>query len=122
MLDVKKKRLKLVLNHHKKESGFLSKTGSSFRSDGRMLIFNTSTDFENFIEFDFTNYASSLSDNNKDNQLTIRNIKNELASQNYVRYSDFIINSSQEDLIADVYLNEILNADRIVQIGAFIHD
>jgi len=117
----KKETIKTSSESSQKESGFLSKTGSSFRSDGRMLIFNTSTDFENFIEFDFTNYASSLSDNNKDNQLTIRNIKNELASQNYVRYSDFIINSSQEDLIADVYLNEILNADRIVQIGAFLY-
>jgi hypothetical protein len=104
-----------------KDNSVQSKSGASFHSDGKMLIFDTSEDFAKFIEFDFSNHVDDYISNSKENQPSFRNIKQELISENYIRYSDFIAGSNQEDLINDQFLNEILNSNKIVQIGNYIY-
>jgi hypothetical protein len=108
-----------VTNSQNNSSQIKSLTG--FHSDGKMLIFNTSDDFANFIEFDISKHVDEYSANSKDGQPAMRNIKQELANEVYSRYSDYILSSNQIDYINDNILNEVLNKDMIVQIGNYLY-
>ena len=117
--EVLNKNSSTVTNSQNNSSQIKSLTG--FHSDGKMLIFNTSDDFANFIEFDISKHVDEYSTNSKDGQPAMRNIKQELANEVYSRYSDYILSTNQVDYINDNILNEVLNKDMIVQIGNYLY-
>jgi hypothetical protein len=117
--EVLNKNSSTVTNSQNNSSQIKSLTG--FHSDGKMLIFNTSDDFANFIEFDISKHVDEYSANSKDGQPAFRNIKQELSNEVYTRYSDYIASSNQVDYINDNLLNEVLNKDMIVQIGNYLY-
>jgi hypothetical protein len=117
--EVLNKNSSTVTNSQNNSSQIKSLTG--FHSDGKMLIFNTSDDFANFIEFDISKHVAEYSANSKDGQPVMRNIKQELVNEVYPRYSDYIVSSNQVDYINDNILNEVLNKDMIIQIGNYLY-
>lgn len=117
--EVLNKNSSMVTNTQNNSSQIKSLTG--FQSDGKMLIFNTSDDFANFIEFDISKHVNEYNVNSKEGQPALRNIKQELANEVYSRYSNYISSSNQVDYINDNILNEVLNKDMIVQIGNYLY-
>lgn len=94
----------------------------NFNSDGNKLIFATSDDFDRFIAADVAEPDEVFEVKELDDtEITGRDIKAELSSENYVSYAEHIEKNNLNNLIEDEMLSVILNKDQIVQIGDFLY-
>lgn len=99
---------KKEINGNIKFNNPITKSENQFKSDGRMLIFETTQDFQNFVTLSNKETKSSFYKN-----ITLFNHKT---------YAELLSEKSNEnDLINDEDLSIILNNDLIVQIGNYIY-
>ena len=76
-------------------------------SDGRMLIFNSSSTYENLV---------SNPDENAQKELLLK-----ISKMSHTTYAEKIEKEKSVDLIDDEYFSSIINEDAIVQIGDYLY-
>ncbi len=107
IIGCKKQPLKLKNEISDNSNNEFKSKATGYYTDGTILIFTSASEYDKVVT--------------DPTDLDRKSFLDEVSLMSHTTYGEHLIISSEKDVIGDEYFNQILNKDRIVQIGDYLY-